>query len=350
MTTSSILAPTRTTQYTADFLQPFEPQLPLLLLVERVNQIYHAHEAQDYDRLHPEIFSLLPEMWQDMLSKLPTWNSLKILDFGCGTGFEANQVILTLGNNIERITCYDLSSEMLSMCKKRLGGNPKIRFTSNVPEIAAHAPYDVLLTNSLLHHLPDVDSTIQSLLPFLTADAFWLAGHEPSARFYQNSQCSALLNEYMGHQRWARLADPVSYFRKLKQVAGIESDPLRITGVIAYKEGLFRKIPSRVAIDRLVDFHVPHSSQEASTGRGFDFRRLEDEWRNDWSLEWTRTYSFMGHVKELALPRRWQQKARRLAECFPNDGANFCCIWKRIPSNAPLARAAQNSSCVVELR
>lgn len=328
MTTSDIFAPTRT-QYAGELLQPFEPQLPLQSLVEQVNRIYHALEAQDYDRLHPEIFSVLPETWQEMLSKLPKRNSWRILDFGCGTGFEANQVASVLEDRIGRLTCYDLSPEMLAICKERLGSNPQVLFTSNAAEIAVHAPYDILLTNSLLHHLPDVNLTIQTLLPSLTTDAFWLAGHEPSARFYQNPHCCVVLNQYMRRQRWARLAEPVSYLRKLKQLIGIETDPLRMTGVAAYRQGLFMKTPSRFAIDRLVDFHVPHSVEEASAGRGFNFRQLEAMWRNEWSLEWTRTYSFMGHVKESSLSGRWQQKARELAECFPDDGANFCCVWKR---------------------
>lgn len=331
MSTSSI-AFSPEMQYTTDFLRRFEPQLQLPLLVEQVNKIYHAHEAQGYDRLHPEIFTVLPETWQEMLSRLPKRDGWRILDFGCGTGFEASQALSGLGDRIERLTCYDLSPEMLALCEKRLETIPQVSFTCNADEIAVHAPYDILLTNSLLHHLPDVNLTIKRLLPSLAADAFWLAGHEPSARFYRNPECCALLNQYVRRRRWAQLAKPVSYFRKLKQLMGIGPDSLRRAGIDAYRQGLFKKIPSRFAVGRLVDFHVPHSREEVTAGRGFDFRRLEEKWGNSWSLEWTRTYSFMGPFKEMVLSNYWQQKARQLAHCFPNDGANFCSVWKRIPT------------------
>jgi SAM-dependent methyltransferase len=328
MPTPSISATTET-QYIADLLRPFEPQLPLPLLVERMNKIYHAHEARDYDRTHPEIFSVLPETWQQMLSALPNRDGWRILDFGCGTGFEASQALSGLGNRIETLTCYDPSPEMLALCKRRLESTLRGAFTCNIDEIATHAPYDLLLTNSLLHHLPDVNVTIETLLPLLTGDAFWLAGHEPSTRFHQNPQCCALLQGYVRSRRWTRLANPMSYIHKLKQLMGVGPDPLRRAGIDAYEQGLFNKRPSRFAVGRLVDFHVPHNREEVAAGRGFDFRRMEHLWRNTWSLKWTRTYSFMGPYKEVTISGRWRQRARLLAQSAPDDGSNFCCVWKR---------------------
>jgi 2-polyprenyl-3-methyl-5-hydroxy-6-metoxy-1,4-benzoquinol methylase len=328
MATFEPLAPTRE-QYIAELLRPYQPQVPLPVLVEQVNKIYHSIEAHDYDRLHPELLSALPGCWHEMLSRLPEKKDWRILDFGCGTGFEASLVLAQLGDRVQSLTCYDLSPEMLGLCKSRLGNRPQVLFTSTAAEIAAHGLYDILLTNSLLHHLPDVNSTIQTLLGSLAPDAFWLAGHEPSARFYSNPQCVSLLKRYMRHQRWARFADPRSYFRKLKQLVQIEPDPLHATSVAAHEQGLFAKLPSRVAIDRVVDFSVPHSTEEAAAGRGFDVVELKNTWKADWSLDWTKTYSFMGPVKEVSVSARWQRPAQQLARLFPDDGANVCCMWKR---------------------
>jgi predicted TPR repeat methyltransferase len=347
MTTTASPAQIRE-QYVAKVLRPYRPQVPLPLLVEQINKIYHAIEAPDYDQLHPELRSVVPECWREMLSRLPYRNNLNILDFGCGTGFEATLALAQLGDRVQGVTCYDLSSEMLDLCKNRLGNHPQVSFTSTPAEIAAHAPYDILLTNSLLHHLPDVNSTIQALLGYLAPDAFWLAGHEPSARFYSNPECVALLRQYMRQQRWTRFANPRSYFRKLKQLARLEPDPLKATSIAAHQQGLFGKRPSRVAIDRLVDFGVPHDREEAAAGRGFDVRRLQDVWANDWSLDWAKTYSFIGPVKEVSASSRWQQSAQQLARLFPDDGANFSCMWRRMPNASRLGKTQQDHVFVKE--
>jgi SAM-dependent methyltransferase len=309
-------------------LQEFEPQLPLQSLVEQLNRIYHATEARGYDRMHPEIHAALPAAWTEMLSHLPrrTW---RVLDFGCGTGFEASQTISALNSSVEFLACYDPSPEMLALCKERLGCHSRV-FTSDFSEIAAHGPYDLLLTNALLHHLPNIESTLATLIPCLSSDAFWLAGHEPSARFYRNPKCCRLLEQYSRQRRWLKYLGPNAYVARLRRMIGIDPDPLKFTTVAAFEQGLFKKMPTEILISRLVDFHVPHSEDEAKEGRGFDYENLQALWKDKWSLELVKTYSFLGFVKEASASSRWQREAHQLAAQFPGDGAHFCCVWKRI--------------------
>jgi SAM-dependent methyltransferase len=313
-----------------DMLHEFEPQLPLQVLVEELNKIYHATEARGYDRMHPEIHASLPARWTEMLSRLPHRETWKVLDFGCGTGFEASQTLLALNGNVERLTCYDLSPEMLARCRRRIGSSPNVSFLSEFSEIAASGPYDLLLTNSLLHHLPNVESTIAALIPCLSSDAYWLAGHEPSARFYRNDKCCGTLKQYSRQRRWLKYLEPRAYIGTLRKLARLDPDPLKATTRAAFKQGLFKKMPTEILVSRLVDFHVAHSEDEANDGRGFDYEDLRALWKGKWSLELVKTYSFLGFVKEASASRRWQRKARQLATEFPNDGANFCCVWKRI--------------------
>lgn len=312
-----------------DSLEAYKPQLPIGLLVERLNRVYHANEARGYDRMHPEISAALPQIWRNMLCCLPSRRTWRILDFGCGTGFEANQAIVFLGQSIEVMCCYDLSPEMLARCRSRTGRFDNVTFTTELADIVRYAPFDLLLTNSLLHHLPNIESTLNDLLSYLTEDAYWIAGHEPSMRFYDNFKCCALLHEYLQQRRWAKFAEPGAYIRRLKRMVGIEPDPLKATAMAAFKQGWFEKMPSEIVISRLVDFHVAHSPEEAKQGRGFDYERLQRLWENNWSLEWVKTYSFLGPMKEVDAPIRWQHKAGELATEFPSDGANFSCVWRR---------------------
>ena len=80
---------------------------------------------------------------------------------------------------------------MLAHCRSRIAPHfPAAVFTTDLTRLPPEEEgYDLLATNSLLHHLPDPVATITALLPRLKADAWWIAGHEPSRRFYANPAC-----------------------------------------------------------------------------------------------------------------------------------------------------------------
>lgn len=309
------------------WLAPYEPQIPLNSLVEEVNKIYHSFDAKHYDREHPEIHQQLPAIWGEMISQLPEEPRWRVLDFGCGTGFEALQVLQKLDRKIERLVVYDPSPEMLGKCKQRLHGFPIVSFQEQLEPALAQGSFDLLLTNSLLHHLPDLEQTISFLLPALDPHAYWLAGHEPSARFYHNSECVRLLENYSKYRKIAKWFKPGSYAAKIRLLSG--NHKLSATAHAAFKRGLFRAVPSHTAIDMLVDFHVAHSSGEVQEGRGLDFEKLQRLFGRDWKLSWAKTYSFLGPFSEVTAPSRWVKRARMLGQRFPDDGANFCMVWNR---------------------
>ncbi|HET9282777.1 MAG TPA: class I SAM-dependent methyltransferase, partial [Candidatus Angelobacter sp.] len=255
----------------------------------------------------------------------PAW---RVLDFGCGTGFEAGQALQTLGDRVESLTAYDPSPEMLTLCKNRLKASPRVTFCTRWDEFQAQGPFDLLLTNSLLHHLPSIEETLSHLMPVITTDAFWLAGHEPSSRFYSNTDCVDFMNEYARYRQRARWFEPSAYLGKLSRQFG--SHPLRKTAKEALKRGLFKKPPSSFVLDRLVDFHVAHSPEEAAEGRGLDFEALESALRPLWRRVSVKTYAYFGSFNPLLAPRRWQERSRQMEQRFPSDGANFSAVWERV--------------------
>src|SRR5690348_14835994 len=110
------------------WLSPYEPQISLTSLVEDVNKIYHSFDAKHYDREHPEIHQQLPAIWAEMIEQLPESSAWRVLDFGCGTGFEAEQVLKQLGSKMEALVAYDPSPEMLAKCKERLRAFSRVHF------------------------------------------------------------------------------------------------------------------------------------------------------------------------------------------------------------------------------
>ena len=124
-------------------------------------------------------------------SRIGGW---RILDFGCGTGFASEQILRHLpAEQIASLVCYDLSSAMIDRCREKIAPRfPAAQFTSDASSFESGEPFDLLLTNSLLHHLPDPQATLRQLTKRLAPGALWLAGHEPSSRYYKNPECLRL--------------------------------------------------------------------------------------------------------------------------------------------------------------
>lgn len=316
-------------------LDAVKPTRPLPELVEELNRIYHACEARDYDRKHTEIFTQLPPLWAEMmdttLRALPD-GPLRILDFGCGTGFEATQLLDGLPpSRIASMVCYDLSADMLARCGAAVKPRfPSIRLTSNWEEVAAaKEQFNLVASNSVLHHVPDLGATMGRVGALAAAGAVWIAGHEPSSRYYRNAACASTLEKFRRERRWRRFVDAGRYWNRARQALGLLSSPAETTAKRAVEAKLFEHPPSAALVSRLVDFCVAHDASEAAAGRGLDFEELANQLRGQWELLYVRTYSFMGPFYEARLPRRWQTICRRLAQDHPKDGSNVCTIWRK---------------------
>jgi SAM-dependent methyltransferase len=322
--------------YFTNLLEPYQPQLPVDQLVVELNNLYHGLEAQNYDIRHPEVHKQLPPLWQEMIErgveecKSGGW---RILDFGCGTGFEAEQVLRNLPRgNVVQLTCYDPSPEMLNRCCSRVAPLfPEAEFCSDLSTLLSRGErcYNLLATNSLLHHLPDPVSTINRLLALFDHNSVWLAGHEPSNRFYKNLECLKVYRRFLREHRWRKILSPRRYLKRLRLVIGLEPNLAQKTAEEALRRGFFKKRPPVSVIGKLVDFNVPHSPEEVALGRGFNFEMMHQDFAGAWDLAWVKTYSFMGPFYEGHLPEKWIHLCRELAQSFPKDGANFCAVWKR---------------------
>jgi SAM-dependent methyltransferase len=323
-------------EYIGRLLRPYQPRRPIAELVVEVNKIYHAFEARDYDRRHPEVTRQLPPLWQEMIShatRVGPSTAWRILNFGCGTGFEAEQLLRTLPReSVVQLTCYDPAPEMLERCRAKIGPlYPAALFCSDLRAVpSGPKPFNLLATNSLLHHLPDPVVTIGSLLPLLAPDAIWLAGHEPSNRFYRNGECLRVYECFQVNHQWRRFLVPRNYVRAFKERLGFRGIPAQQAAREAHRKRLFGRVPPPWLIVRLVDFYVANSSEEASSGRGLDFEAMQRDLAGTWKLRWMKSYAFMGPYFEGHLPRRWLRASRALSEKYPLDGANFCTVWQRV--------------------
>jgi SAM-dependent methyltransferase len=322
------------------WLLPYQPQLPLPELIVRANEIFHDCEASHYDRRHPEATGEWANRWRDMIAEALRQNpgrQWRILDFGCGTGFASSQLLKYLpAASVMSLTCYDLSPRMLECCRAKIANLfPDALFCNRLEGLAEGGPFNLLATNALLHHLPSPARTMSELLPSLARDAVWLAGVEPSVRFYKNDECARHHEQYRRLQRRSALRSSIRFLKpsywskKIPKLLHLVPCPRKATARLAVKQGLFKRQPPAELIDRLVDYHVAHSTKEAEAGRGFDIQDLQAMLADYWAPAWFKSFAFMGKLPENELPRRWRSSCAELAARFPLDGAFFTAIWRR---------------------
>jgi hypothetical protein len=218
---------------------------------------------------------------------------------------------------------------MLARCRAKIAPLCAQAVFCTEPGALPDASYNVLISNSLLHHLPHPLAQIAALLPRLERDAIWLAGHEPSRRFYTNPACLDVYRRFEQATRRRKLLSPASYARAVARWLGVSREPASRTAAAAVRQGLFGRRPSVRAIARIVDIHVAHSAAEAAQGRGFDIEHWRQELAWAWRCAWFTSYGFMGEHYEDDLTQPWAAAARDLAARFPADGANFCSVWER---------------------
>lgn len=310
-------------------LAALRPTLELPELVVEVNRVFHAFEASRYDDRHAEISEQVPVRWRELFGSLPIANEAQwsLLDFGAGTGFATLQAVACLPKEkIGRVVCVDTSREMLARCRERLSTLlPQAEFHQQLPEAAT---FDLLLTNSVLHHLPDVDTEVRRIERLLAPKAWWIQSHEPSTRFYRNPELRAHHEAFLRHDRWARFFQPRRCFGALKQLFG--RDPYRLAARECVARGLFELEPDVATISRLVDFGVAHSLEEANEGKSFNLQELQRLFAGRWRLVAACSYSFMGSRYEGRLSPKWQERCAAMARRFPDDGANFGGVWRRV--------------------
>jgi SAM-dependent methyltransferase len=315
-------------------LQRYRPALPMPQLVAEINKLHHEREAAIYERTHPEIFEQLPPLWREMIGVCQQFlgdreGRLRILDFGCGTGFEARQCVGGLGAaRIGRLVCYDPSPHMIERCRRSLEGRG-VQAEYATDPAALDGEFDLLITNSVLHHIVDPLAAISGLMPLLAPGAVWLSGHEPSRRYLANPECRAVLTRYDARHRWWRMLEARRYARRALRFARLAELPEDFAARRAFEGALFGRRPPARLVSRLVDFHVVQDDSEAGAARGLDFAALEAAWRGEWELVWRRTYAFLGPHYTDTVPARWRGEANRLAKKHPDDGANCCLVWRR---------------------
>ena len=162
-------------------------------LVLRVNEIYHDLENAEYDDKHPDIVENEIPRWKRLGSRILAGNRppADVLDLGCGTGFVPIQLKEWLGPQ-DRLTCADISSVMLLVCKANLqaAGLPcRLEMAklngSRIP--LADLSQDLVTVNAVMHHLSRPEDFAREIDRVLRPGGRVMVGHEPNRAHFKNA-------------------------------------------------------------------------------------------------------------------------------------------------------------------
>ncbi|MGD9901846.1 MAG: class I SAM-dependent methyltransferase [Vicinamibacterales bacterium] len=309
------------------FLDDLGVICPADRFVALLSNAYHEAESAVYDEVHRELDDAA-EAWTRCLESLARTlpASLRVLDIGAGTGFASLQVLRVLGPRIERLVCLDPSAAMLAKARLRLDGRGVTpRFV--VGDLAAVRPrggqFDLVVTNSVLHHVPDVAGFLAGVHGLLSAGGVYVAGHEPSRDHFEHAELRRWGALY---RRWRRLRQFTSLtaYRRRWSRSPVRPSVVEATNAALLTRGVISRPLPPPAIRRLIDIHVPSPESPAPgwAQAGLTRRDVLGGGVSACELAFETSYS---HIKDARarMGAGWRAVDGWLSRRLPMHGSNF---------------------------
>ncbi|OCC14944.1 Biotin synthesis protein BioC [Dissulfuribacter thermophilus] len=119
----------------------------------------------------------------------------RLLDLGCGSGQLTS--LLVDAFDMAEVTCVDLSHEMLLQARAQIEKKvQQVRFLrmdiEHVPSVLGKERFDLIFSNSVLHWLEDIESTLQGIKGLLTQDGVFACTIFTNGSLRQLNQCLEL--------------------------------------------------------------------------------------------------------------------------------------------------------------
>ncbi|MFX1396735.1 MAG: GNAT family N-acetyltransferase [Promethearchaeota archaeon] len=118
--------------------------------------------SHDYDELTPKLIPYYNEMLISLINSIPfeKQEQIKIVDLGCGTG-NLSKLIKTRFPN-SRLTCIDISQNMIELAKEKLSEYNNVEFLINdFNTLSFTTQYDVIVSSLAIHHLNTDEDKIE---------------------------------------------------------------------------------------------------------------------------------------------------------------------------------------------
>lgn len=320
----------------SEFLRTWGVVMPVDQFVEMVSNIYHRYESDFYDASQHSLQDSR-KYWQAAISRVRPGlgTSLSLLDYGAGTGFATLEVLNSdIGASVKEVVCYDLSPVMMEVCKEKMKHFPSVSFVflsgiSGRDQLINERPFDLVVTNALLHHILNVDEFLRGLGRLIAPGGYYIAGHEPNHNYYANANLISTTRQF---QRYKHIRQRLTLRYWLHKVGIKKSfhDLAAMTNAeLIHREIIKSPLPANY-LHKLVDIHVPFGlSVDQPWGEvGFCQSHIEQWLGEDFVRVGLYTYS---HIKDglASSDWFWRRRVEKLRVLYPNDGADSLMIFKR---------------------
>jgi hypothetical protein len=209
-------------------------------------------------------------------------------------------------------------------------------YTAGIEETAG-APYDVVVTHSLLHFVFDYSPLCDLIHRTLSAAGCYVMANEPNVRFWRNAECVAELERVSRaegrRRRLLKFTAPSRYWARLMRAMRPNAGGDMTAGVnrmLRERLGMRGELAANEIL-RIVD---PHVRDEFAGGRrlgsdGLDFDALARGPLCRFELESVRTSGYVMRDNPARVLERWRELNDELTKRFPLDGCSFTALWRR---------------------
>jgi 2-polyprenyl-3-methyl-5-hydroxy-6-metoxy-1,4-benzoquinol methylase len=298
----------------------------------KVNITFHRHESRAYDDVHEETwidldreFTRVTRTVVPHLQAAP--KSLHLLDIGCGTGLATEMLLRSaVGPLVGRVTLLDTSAAMLGRAARRARAwqvSTELREeTLERLRESGGGPFDLVVTCSVLHHIPDLSSFLSALSDVQPVGGVFLHLHDPN--------CGVLCSEVVAaREAEARRAEAEIRSGVLNRIRrGIVRRVDRLMGR-NYLERTNRDLLDQGVIHTpLTDEEIwsvtdirDHAAGEISPG-------TIGGWLKGYAVIANFTYAYFGRMRS-RLPRRLQERDISLEALGDPHGTKLMMAWQK---------------------
>jgi 2-polyprenyl-3-methyl-5-hydroxy-6-metoxy-1,4-benzoquinol methylase len=293
-----------------------------------VNVTFHNFESQVYDALHqdmwdslPRQFSLLVDDCMHRYRNAPA--KMRVLDVGAGTGLATDCLLRTaFGPRIASVNLLDTSPSMLDRASARSAKwNVRVRTRNGlISDVPQGEEYDLIVTCSVLHHVPDLESFCKEVRRIQAPGGIFLHLQDPNPEFLEKKAPDTGNVQRKMLEQIARFTPKRVWGRIKRQLTGTQGDDyISRTNRALVETGIIRAPLTVEDLFAITDIHV-HDERGISIGamRG---------WLPEYEFLSQRSYAFFG---TLASHLTGEQRIREEELSSKNDltGAYVGAAWR----------------------
>src|SRR5215469_13633322 len=295
-----------------------------------VNVAFHEEESEVYDQIHKDMWTSLPPLFtlfaEDFLRAGAVPPELSMLDIGCGTGLASTSILQSpLGGRVGSIDLLDTSPSMLARARKRAEGwkVPVRCFEGQIEALPPGERYHLIVTCSVLHHVPDLRGFMDAVAARQAAGGLFLHLQDPNGDAASDPELQRRMSLVARKPlpEWlARLSPRRVIGRLFREITAQQGrDYISATNRRLLSTGVIERPLTASELFSITDIHV-HDRQ------GISVPQIQS-WLRRYELISKRSYGFFG-VLRISLPARLQKEEDRLLAQGALNGFHIGAAWK----------------------